>query len=242
VQLEAINLGRRETISLGRRRVDTGIDKRPVEQALVGPLGVEGDVVANAKHHGGPDQAVYLYARADYDWWVAELGRPLAPGTFGENLTIPELDVLERRPGDRFRIGAVLLELTSARIPCSVFAHRMGDRHWVKRFRDAERPGSYARVLEPGMLAVGDPIELIQRDDGPTLLDSFRLYYDRAAPAPTIERVLTAPVRSTSSPERRKGQTKGRPEAALRAWTGASAQPSPTPRPWEIPKMVSGVV
>ena len=194
MRLEAVNLGRRETITLGRRRVDTGIDKRPVGQARLEPLGLAGDVVADEEHHGGPDQAVYLYGRADYEWWEAELGRPLAFGTFGENLTISELDANERRPGDRFRIGAVLVELTSPRIPCSVFARRMSEPRWVKRFAAAGRPGAYARVLVPGEVAVGDPVELSPRAEGASLLEHFRLYYDKAAPADALVRALAAPV------------------------------------------------
>jgi MOSC domain-containing protein YiiM len=196
VRLEAVNLGRRQTITLGRRQVDTGIDKSPVERARIELLGVTGDVVADEEHHGGPDQAVYLYGRADYAWWEAELGRSLPPGTFGENLTISELDAGERGPGDRFRIGRVLVELTSPRIPCAVFAHRMGEPRWVKRFAAAGRPGSYARVLEPGEVAIGDPVELIPRSQGPTLLENFRLHYDKAAPAAALERALAAPVGS----------------------------------------------
>jgi len=205
MHLTAINLGRRETIKLGSRLVDTGIDKRPVERASVGVLGLEGDVVADKRNHGGPDQAVYLYGRADYDWWEAELRRTLEPGTFGENLTVPELEASERRPGDRLRVGSALLELTSPRIPCAVFAQRMGDRNWVKRFRAAERPGSYARVLEPGDVAQGDPVELVPLESGPTLLAHFRLHYDKKAPAEAIEWALAAPVsiRERSSLEKR---------------------------------------
>jgi MOSC domain-containing protein YiiM len=221
MRLEAVNLGRRETITLGRRQVDTGIAKRPFERARIEPLGLAGDVVADEKNHGGPDQAVYLYGRADYDWWEAELGRPLAPGTFGENLTISELDASRRRPGDRFRIGAVLVELTSPRIPCSVFAHRMGEPRWVKRFAAAGRPGSYARVLEPGEVAVGDPVELIPLAEGPTLLENFRLYYEKTAPVETIERALRAPVgiRERAELERRlamlRRNSEGPPARAL---------------------------
>jgi MOSC domain-containing protein YiiM len=205
VRLEAVNLGRRETITLGRRRVDTWIDKRPVERARVEPLGLVGDVVADEEHHGGPDQAVYLYGRADYEWWEKELGRSLPAGTFGENLTLTELDVRERRPGDRFRIGTVLLELTSPRIPCAVFAHRLRERQWVKRFRDAERPGSYARVLEPGEVAVGEPVELIPGATATTLVEHYRLHYARKALAVELERALAAPVsvRERASLERR---------------------------------------
>lgn len=194
MRLESINLGRRETIRLGARTVDTGIDKRPVDRAYVGTHGVAGDVVADEENHGGLDQAVYLYGRADYDWWEVELGRPLAPGSFGENLTLSELGSGELRAGDRIRIGAVLLELTSPRIPCSVFANHTGEEQWVKRFRDAERPGAYARVLEQGEVEAGMAVELIPAPDGPTILESYRLHYDKRATAETIRRVLSAPI------------------------------------------------
>jgi MOSC domain-containing protein YiiM len=225
VRLEAVNLGRRETITLGRRRVETGIDTRPAGQARIGSLGLSGDVVADAVHHGGPDQAVYLYGRADYEWWEQELGRALPPGTFGENLTVTELDAGARRPGDRLRVGPVLLELTSPRIPCAVFAHRMGDAQWVRRFRDVGRPGAYARVLEPGDVSVGDPVELIPGRAETTLLAHFRLHYDKAASALDLERALAAPVsvRERASLERRLSRARNDespPERALVEPTG----------------------
>jgi MOSC domain-containing protein YiiM len=34
-----------------------------------------GDRVYDVRNHGGPDQAVYAYAREDLDRWAAELGR-----------------------------------------------------------------------------------------------------------------------------------------------------------------------
>ena len=64
----------------------SGIDKRPVD----GPVallsdGVDGDTICDTANHGGPDQAVYVYTKPDYDWWSAQLRRPLEPGVFGEN-------------------------------------------------------------------------------------------------------------------------------------------------------------
>ena len=194
MRLEAVNLGRRETIRLGARTVDTGIDKRPVERAFVGRLGLSGDVVADVENHGGVDQAVYLYARDDYAWWESELGVSLAPGTFGENLTVPSLGATPR-PGDRLRVGSALLELTAPRIPCAVFANRMGRPEWVKRFAAAERPGAYARVLEEGAVEPGDPVELLSTAaDHPTLVELMRLWYDTAARDGIFERALAAPV------------------------------------------------
>ena len=43
----------------------------------------------------------------------------------------------------------------------------MSEPRWVKRFADARRPGLYVRVLEPGEIAVGDPVERLGGGDGP---------------------------------------------------------------------------
>jgi len=194
VRLEAVNLGRRETVNLGARSVDTGIDKRPVERAFVGRLGLSGDVIADTVHHGGLDQAVYLYSREDYSWWEAELGASLTPGTFGENLTVSTLGD-EPRVGDRVRVGGALLELSAPRIPCAVFANKMSEPRWVKRFAAAERPGAYARVLEEGEVAPGDPIELLPTTEGyPTLIELFRLFYNKEPDLEAMQRALRAPI------------------------------------------------
>ena len=110
-------------------RGGTAIDKQP----QAGPVavtvdGLAGDGVGNKRHHGGPDQAVYAYGTPDYAWWEAELGRPLAPGTFGENLTIEGLESAELAIGDRLVAAGVTLEVTSPRIPCATLAARMDDR------------------------------------------------------------------------------------------------------------------
>jgi len=153
----------------------TAIDKRPVEgEVKVGRLGLYADVQADRKHHGGETQAVYAYSDEDADWWAEQLGRPIPPGFFGENLRVAGLDMSGVRVGDRWRIGTVELEATAPRIPCMTFARWMGeeDRGWVKRFADARRLGTYFRVVETGRLAAGDAISITPAgDDAPLVLD-----------------------------------------------------------------------
>ncbi len=154
--------GRIEAVNVGERRVlagsaeTTGIVKTP----RTGPVwidagGLLGDVIVNRRHHGGPDQAVYLYLKSDYDWWAGELGHALEPGTFGENLTVSGLRGDDLAIGDRLAIGDVVLELTWHRTPCATFGRRMGDPRWVKQFARALRPGAYARVIAPGPVEAG---------------------------------------------------------------------------------------
>lgn len=175
----------------------SGIDKRPVEGPVrVGPLGLGGDHVLNTKHHGGPDQAVYLYTDLDYDHWAQVLGERPAPGTFGENLLISGLESAPTAIGQRLRVGGVLLEVTASRIPCQTFAAHMGDPAFVKKFRAARRPGLYARVLEGGEVRAGDPVSLdgAPPPDAPTVLDTFEVHYARKVAAPQLRRLLAAPV------------------------------------------------
>ncbi len=137
----------------------TGIDKRPAEgQVKFKRFGVFGDAVGDTEHHGGPDQAVYAYSQEDADYWSAELGRPIPAGLFGENLRTQGIATTEAVIGTRWRIGKVLLEVTSPRVPCATFAERTGEPQWVKRFTQAGLVGCYLRVLEHGKAQTGDAI------------------------------------------------------------------------------------
>lgn len=158
----------------------TAIDKRPIAGAVaVGPYGVRGDVQASRKHHGGRDKAVYAYAQEDADFWAAELGRPLPPGFFGENLRTEGIDVNAVVVGERWRIGERLeLEVTTPRSPCQTFARWVGgadQRGWVKRFSAERRLGPYLRVVTSGSIGAGDEIVVVSRPEGaPGLLDAYR--------------------------------------------------------------------
>jgi len=151
----------------------TGIDKRPTRDpvpvsapATKGSGGLLGDHVCSAAEHGGPDQAVYAYAREDLDEWATELGVPLTPGTFGENLTTSGIDVTEARIGERWRIGdTVVLEVTRPRIPCRTFAAWLGYRDWIKQFTVRATPGAYFRVIVPGEIRTGDPVAVMARPE-----------------------------------------------------------------------------
>ncbi|WP_343710217.1 MOSC domain-containing protein [Mycobacterium sp.] len=154
----------------------TGIDKQPVDDAvLVRPpghaqsdsSGLIGDTIGNPKLHGGPDQAVYAYAREDLDTWEAQLGVTLDNGMFGENLTTVGVDLTQTRIGERWRIGTgmLLLEVSAPRTPCRTFACFLDRPHWIKTFTDAGVPGAYFRVLSTGQVRAGDGITIEYRPD-----------------------------------------------------------------------------
>jgi MOSC domain-containing protein YiiM len=169
------------------RKGITGIDKRPVDGPLevsapgpkgIAGSGVQGDTIGDPDHHGGDYQAVYGYAREDLDFWQAELGVSLANGQFGENLTTQGIDQTHALVGERWRIGTALLEVTGPRVPCRTFAghleqHGLGQRGWVKRFTQVNRPGAYFRVLETGLIAPGDEIAVVHRPDHDVTVEMY---------------------------------------------------------------------
>jgi MOSC domain-containing protein YiiM len=159
----------------------TAIRKTPVPGPVaVRALGLDGDEVADTKHHGGTHQAVYVFAQEDYDHWSERLGEVVPPATFGENLTTVGIDVNEAVLGERWRVGTALLEVVGVRIPCNVFKGWMGvsgfdQRAWVKRFTAHGRPGPYLRVWEEGAVQAGDPVTVEHRPaHGVTVSTMFR--------------------------------------------------------------------
>ncbi|PAU86231.1 molybdenum cofactor biosysynthesis protein [Pseudomonas sp. WN033] len=196
INLVAISRAQPEWLDIGKRRARTGHFKRPVTTPLpVGPDGLAGDFIADGKHHGGPDQALYLYSQADIDWWSGQLERELMPGFFGENLTLSDWWELPRI-GDRLRIGEVLLELTGPRIPCSTLAARAGEPTFAKTFARAARSGAYVRVLEPGVLEAGMPCQLEMRGaaEWPGIEETFRYWLGKTRSETFVRRALASPI------------------------------------------------
>jgi MOSC domain-containing protein YiiM len=171
----------------------TAIDKQPVGRPVrVGRLGLTGDEIADTEFHGGTYKAVYAYAEEDLAFWAGELGEPLAPGFFGENLTTAGIDVNAAVVGEHWRVGTALLQPIDVRIPCRVFKnwvgrHGMDDAAWQKRFTLEGRPGPYLRVLEEGEVRAGDPVVLEHRPaHGVSIATMFRALTTEPDLLPTL--------------------------------------------------------
>jgi len=173
-RLRSLQVGRVAPLGGGAAGRRSGIDKRPVDgPLLLGTQGLPGDEVAQPRFHGGPERAVMACAHALYARFEVRLGRRLAPGAFGENLTVEGLDETTVRVGDVWRLGGATLEVSAPRMPCNTLALHLGDSGAVAEIGTPHRAGWYLRVRTPGLVRAGDPIELGARGD----------------PAGTIERV-----------------------------------------------------
>ncbi len=162
--VESVNVGEPRAVEVNGHTVWTAIWKSPVEGRVpLRGVNLRGDDQADRTVHGGPDKAVYAYAAEDTEWWEAQIGAPLGPGTFGENLTVRGLPVSGAVIGERWAVGSTLLEVAQPRLPCFKLALRMNDPRFLKRFADAGRPGAYLRVIREGDIGAGDAIDVVSR-------------------------------------------------------------------------------
>ena len=188
----SVNVGTPREIEWLGRREQTSIWKYPVEGRLeVRGVNIAGDDQANREVHGGPEKAVYAYAREDEEWWEKELGRELEPGVFGENLTVRDVDVTGAVVGERWEVGSVILEVAQPRIPCWKLGARMGQQAFPVYFAAAGRPGAYLRIVQEGELGAGDDIRVGSKPEhGVSVGDVARIYHQDRARAGLL---LTAP-------------------------------------------------
>jgi MOSC domain-containing protein YiiM len=206
--VHSVNVGRPKQIAVRRGRpLMSAIGKQPVEgRVRVEGVNVAGDQQADLRVHGGPDKAVYVYAREDAAWWEEQLGRTLPPGMFGENVTTEGVDVSGAVIGERWRVGTVVLEVAQPRLPCAKLGTRFGDLGMVKRFAEASRPGAYMRIVTEGELGAGDALEVLSRPEhGITVAfvsDSILLdeaLRERAGSAPELAEDLAVHLRKDAA-------------------------------------------
>ena len=155
----SLNVGAIRELEWRGERITTGIWKHPVagRVALRG-VNFAGDDQADRSVHGGPDKAVYAYAREDYDFWREQEGIDTPDGLFGENLTLEGMDLTNAVVGERWSVGSAVLEVAQPRLPCYKLGIRMGDQRFLKKFMAAGRPGAYLRVIREGDVGAGDAV------------------------------------------------------------------------------------
>jgi MOSC domain-containing protein YiiM len=141
---------------------DGGVPKTSIPTVRVTAAGLQGDRQKDLRYHGGPDRAVCLWSFELIEVLKQE-GHPIEPGSTGENLTISGLDWAELQLGSQVTIGDQLqLEITEFAAPCGTIAKYFTGRKYG-RISEKKYPGTsrlYARVLNPGVVTVGDRITI----------------------------------------------------------------------------------
>jgi MOSC domain-containing protein YiiM len=122
-----------------------------------------GKGIVGDRYHGTRHRHVTVQSVEELDVAASRHGSPIAPELTRRNITISHGEV-PRKPGTRWRVGRLLLEVVRDAAPCKLLEDTLG--------RDVRRAlhrkaGVVCRVLEGGELQIGDEVrfELFEKPD-----------------------------------------------------------------------------
>lgn len=145
----------------------SGIIKQPQTGRLkIGPGGIEGDVQADRRVHGGPEKALHQFAAEHFPELQAAFPAAaprLLPGSIGENLSTEGLTEAEACIGDIYQLGGARLQLSQPRRPCWKIDRRYDTDGIAQHIELAGCTGWYYRVLRPGSCSPQDSLQLLER-------------------------------------------------------------------------------
>ena len=152
------------------------VKQRQPGRVQVRAQGLAGDEQADRRVHGGPDKAVHQYAMEHYDRFRQAFPGQAArfvPGSIGENIASRGMTEDAVCIGDVYRVGECHLQVSQPRSPCWKIDCRYGIEG-LSRFVQEQRIGGwYYRVIEPGSVGAGDPIERLERVRGAVSIRGF---------------------------------------------------------------------
>jgi MOSC domain-containing protein YiiM len=191
----SLQVGRTATLPWRGKRVPSAIDKTPVDGRIaLGELGFDGDEQADLRVHGGPDKAVCCYPSEHFPRWAQLLERREMPnGAFGENLTLAGALEPEVCIGDTYTLGDAVVQVAQPRGPCFKVAARWGNKAVTREMAYNMIAGFYLRVLQPGSVAAGGTMDLVERVSEVTVAEVLRVTYRDRHDPPALQRVVAVP-------------------------------------------------
>lgn len=177
----------------------SAIFRKPVDDPLLLQMrGLTGDQVADSKHHGSPDQAVCCQPAAHYDFWndvyqlegVARLGA----GSVGENWTLANCTEADVAVGDIFQVGEAVVQVSAPRYPCTKQERKLKLPNFFNEVLRTQRTGFYLRVLEPGMVQVGDELTVVERPSPQFTIQLINQYSLGTPDQALVQQMLVLPA------------------------------------------------
>ena len=172
--LLGVYVGRPSKLPDGRR---SSIVKQRVSAPLQLTLtGLDGDKVADARIHGGPEMALHHFPAEHFAGWAQqfpEIAEALVPGSIGENISAFGLTEENVHIGDVFRWGEAEIEVNQPRMPCIKINSRYAVEGLAEAIMQAGRCGWYLRVLRAGEVRPDQPLQHLARPSGSISLATF---------------------------------------------------------------------
>ncbi|MGI6630187.1 MAG: MOSC domain-containing protein [Bacillota bacterium] len=139
------NLGKIISINISQHK---GIDKTPVKEInLIAGFGLEGDA-----HGGDWDRQVSIFPIEALEKVPAEKKEEVTKGGFTENITIQGIPLKDLAVGTKLKIGDAL-----------VLILHIGKEEYKEQGRPyiVSREGRFGRVIEGGIIRIGDKVKIV---------------------------------------------------------------------------------
>ena len=121
----------------------------------------QGKGIVGDRYHGTKHRHVTVQSRESLDEAAASYGADVPSQLTRRNITVSH-GVVPREPGTRLRIGDVVLEAVRVAAPCKLLDDTIGAGAQEALRR---RAGTVYRVLEGGVIAVGDDVAIAPTSD-----------------------------------------------------------------------------
>ena len=109
------------------------------------------------RYHGSRHRHVTVQSLEELALAEDKHGSPIDPNETRRNLTISR-GIVPRKPGTRWRVGSVLLEVVRDAAPCKLLEDALGRD---ARLALSRKAGVVCRVLEGGELRLGDRVDFL---------------------------------------------------------------------------------
>lgn len=180
--LDAISTGKIQDLSYSTKRpMRSALNKKRItNQMWLSKTGFIEDE-QEYKGHGGPDKALCLYSKKNYELWKNDVSTLPDYAMFGENLTAVDLDENDIYLGDQFQLDEAIVEVSEIREPCWKIQEKYNIPDLFKRMSRSCKTGFYLRVIKEGFVNDAANLELIHSSNTHMPLTVFELndiYYN----------------------------------------------------------------
>ncbi|WP_029919112.1 MOSC domain-containing protein [Nevskia soli] len=155
----------------------TAIFKQPVmERVRIAWDGMEVDVQADRRHHGGTEKALHHYPLENHRRLARqfpELAEQFVAGAIGENISTEGYDEASICLGDVYACGSARIQVSQPRTPCWKIDSKFGREGISAYVAEQGISGWYYRVLAPGEAQAGDAFTLLERNEDAVSLAQF---------------------------------------------------------------------
>lgn len=196
MRILSINVSKPKAASYKGKDVITGIYKKPLQVPVwLRKANIEGDTQADLNRHGGFDKAVYAFPYEHYAFYHKHLGQDCNEyGEFGENLTIEGMVESTVHIGDRFQIGAAIIEVSQPRAPCFKLAMKMGTDKILRLMLDSGKTGFYLRVIKEGLIEAGEVSCVSSNETAQSVEGIHKLMFFEIMNVSELKRALSNPA------------------------------------------------